>query len=142
MDDMDDIVREFLVESREGLDQLDRDLVALEQDPGNRDLLARIFRCIHTIKGTCGFLGFSRLESVSHVGENLLVLLRDVHMKLAAAEEVSPQTLRQYGLGAQILSSLGLSQIILLSNSPKPRVVGLDAYGLEIVGIRKITEDN
>lgn len=77
MDDMDDIVREFLVESREGLDQLDRDLVALEQDPGNRDLLARIFRCIHTIKGTCGFLGFSRLESVSHVGENLLVLLRD-----------------------------------------------------------------
>jgi 3,4-dihydroxy 2-butanone 4-phosphate synthase / GTP cyclohydrolase II len=73
-------------------------------------------------------------------GRGALVLLRDVHMKLATAEEVSPQTLRQYGLGAQILSSLGLSQIILLSNSPKPRLVGLDAYGLEIVGTRKFTE--
>ena len=73
-------------------------------------------------------------------GRGALVLLRDLHMKLAAGEEVSPQTLRQYGLGAQILSSLGLSQIILLSNSPKPRVVGLEAYGLEIVGTRKITE--
>ncbi len=77
MDEMDDVVREFLVESNEGLDQLDRDLVALEQDPGNRDLLARIFRCIHTVKGTCGFLGFSKLESVTHVGESLLALLRD-----------------------------------------------------------------
>ena len=77
MNEMDDVVREFLVESNEGLDQLDRDLVALEQDPGNRDLLARIFRCIHTVKGTCGFLGFSKLESVTHVGESLLALLRD-----------------------------------------------------------------
>jgi 3,4-dihydroxy 2-butanone 4-phosphate synthase / GTP cyclohydrolase II len=73
-------------------------------------------------------------------GRGVVVLLRDVHMKLAAGEEVSPQTLRQYGLGAQILSSLGLSRIVLLSNSPKPRVVGLDAYGLEIIGTRKITE--
>ncbi|WP_377507253.1 3,4-dihydroxy-2-butanone-4-phosphate synthase [Octadecabacter sp. R77987] len=73
-------------------------------------------------------------------GRGVLVLLRDLHMKLAAADEVSPQTLRQYGLGAQILSSLGLSQITLLTNSPKPKVVGLDAYGLEIVGTRKISE--
>ena len=75
-------------------------------------------------------------------GRGVLVLLRDVHMKLAAAEEVSPQTLRQYGLGAQILSSLGVAKIILLSNSPKPRVVGLEAYGLEIVGTRKISEQS
>ncbi|MGE3617567.1 MAG: Hpt domain-containing protein, partial [Gemmatimonadales bacterium] len=74
---MDEVVREFLVESNEGLDQLDRDLVALEQTPNDRDLLARIFRCIHTVKGTCGFLGFSKLESVTHVGESLLSLLRD-----------------------------------------------------------------
>ena len=70
----------------------------------------------------------------------VLVLLRDVHMKLDPTEEVSPQTLRQYGLGAQILSSLGLHEIILLTNSPQPKVVGLDAYGLEIVGTRKISE--
>ena len=68
------------------------------------------------------------------------MLLRDVHMKLHADEEASPQTLRQYGLGAQILSSLGLHKIELLTNSPKPKVVGLDAYGLEIVGTRKISE--
>jgi 3,4-dihydroxy 2-butanone 4-phosphate synthase / GTP cyclohydrolase II len=68
--------------------------------------------------------------------------LRDVQMKLVAGEEVSPQTLRLYGLGAQILSSLGLSRIMLLTNSPTPRVVGLEAYGLEIVGTRKITEQN
>jgi 3,4-dihydroxy 2-butanone 4-phosphate synthase/GTP cyclohydrolase II len=73
-------------------------------------------------------------------GRGALVLLRDVHMKLVAAEDVSPQTLRQYGLGAQILSSLGLNRIVLLTNSPVPRVVGLDAYGLEIIGTRRITE--
>ena len=77
MSDMDEIVKEFLVESSEGLDQLDRNLVALEQKPGDKDLLAGIFRCIHTIKGTSGFLGFSKLESVTHVGESLLSDLRD-----------------------------------------------------------------
>jgi 3,4-dihydroxy 2-butanone 4-phosphate synthase / GTP cyclohydrolase II len=80
------------------------------------------------------------LNLIGAEGRGVVVLLRDVHMKLAAGEDVSPQTLRQYGLGAQILSSLGLSRIVLLSNSPKPRVVGLDAYGLEIVGTRKISE--
>ena len=61
-------------------------------------------------------------------------------MKLDDGHEASPQTLRQYGLGAQILSSLGLSRMILLTNSPKPKVVGLEAYGLEITGTRKISE--
>ena len=77
---------------------------------------------------------------IAEEGRGALVLLRDVHMKLDPGEEVSPQTLRQYGLGAQILSSLGLHQITLLTNSPQPKVVGLDAYGLEIVGTRKISE--
>src|SRR5262245_15689709 len=77
MSDMDEIVKEFLIESSEGLDQLDRNLVALEQKPGDKELLAGIFRCIHTIKGTSGFLGFSKLESVTHVGESLLSDLRD-----------------------------------------------------------------
>ncbi|WHP19008.1 Hpt domain-containing protein [Cellulomonas sp. ES6] len=74
---MDDIVREFLVESHENLDQLDQDLVALESEPGSRALIASVFRTIHTIKGTSGFLAFSHLERVAHAGENLLVELRD-----------------------------------------------------------------
>ena len=73
----DEIVRDFLVESAENLDRLDRDLVGLEKNPGDKDALAGIFRTIHTIKGTCGFLGFGKLEKVAHVGENLLTRLRD-----------------------------------------------------------------
>ncbi|WP_340696856.1 chemotaxis protein CheW [Cellulosimicrobium funkei] len=74
---MDEIVHEFLVESYENLDQLDQDLVALESDPSSRALLSSIFRTVHTIKGTSGFLGFGNLERVSHVGESLLSELRD-----------------------------------------------------------------
>ncbi|MBI1416118.1 MAG: 3,4-dihydroxy-2-butanone-4-phosphate synthase [Limimaricola sp.] len=80
------------------------------------------------------------MRLIADEGRGVVVLLRDLHMKLAGHEEVSPQTLRQYGLGAQILSVLGLSQIVLLTNSPRPKVVGLEAYGLEIVGTRKISE--
>jgi len=74
---MDEIVREFLVESYENLDQLDQDLVALEETPDSRELLRGVFRTIHTIKGTCGFLAFGRLERVTHAGESLLAELRD-----------------------------------------------------------------
>ena len=80
------------------------------------------------------------MKLIADEGRGALVLLRDLYMKLDTGEEVSPQTLRQYGLGAQILSSLGLHKLELLTNSPKPKVVGLDAYGLEIVGTRKISE--
>ncbi|WP_235564774.1 chemotaxis protein CheA [Modestobacter sp. Leaf380] len=79
---MDDIVEDFLVESHENLDQLDRDLVALEQDPGSRERLSSIFRTIHTIKGTSGFLAFGKLEEVTHVGENMLSKLRDGVLEL------------------------------------------------------------
>jgi len=77
MSELDEVIGEFLVESHENLDRLDQDLVALEDDPTNRQLLGGIFRTIHTIKGTCGFLGFSKLESLTHAGENLLSRLRD-----------------------------------------------------------------
>ncbi|HEU5474245.1 MAG TPA: chemotaxis protein CheW [Actinophytocola sp.] len=77
MDEIDDVVQEFLVESYENLDQLDRDLVALEKNPTARDKLASIFRTIHTIKGTSGFLAFNRLEQLTHAGESLLARLRD-----------------------------------------------------------------
>jgi len=82
MDECDDIVREFLVESHENLDRLDRDLVDLEKHPSDREILASIFRTIHTIKGTSGFLGFGRLEAVTHVGESLLARLRDGQLSL------------------------------------------------------------
>ena len=80
---MDDVVKEFLVESYENLDEMDRDLVELEQNPKPEDI-ARIFRTLHTIKGTCGFLGFSRLESVAHASENLLSKLRDGELNVNA----------------------------------------------------------
>src|SRR5215203_984419 len=79
---LDDIVEEFLVESHENLDQLDQDLVALEQDPRSRDRLSSIFRTIHTIKGTSGFLAFNRLAEVAHVRENMLSRLRDGALEL------------------------------------------------------------
>jgi two-component system chemotaxis sensor kinase CheA len=72
----DAILTEFLVDSHEGLDQLDRDFVALEQDPASRDALASAFRALHTIKGTCSFFGFRRLERVAHAGESVLASLR------------------------------------------------------------------
>src|ERR1700761_3292483 len=74
---MDEIVKEFLVESYESLDRLERDLVSLEKDPREKETLASIFRTIHTVKGTSGFLGYTKLEAVAHVGENLLSKLRD-----------------------------------------------------------------
>jgi two-component system, chemotaxis family, sensor kinase CheA len=79
---MDDLIKDFLQESTENLDRLDQDFVKLESEPENPELLKSIFRTIHTIKGTCGFLGFSKLEALAHAGENLLSLLRDGAMRL------------------------------------------------------------
>ncbi|GLW33925.1 ATPase [Actinoplanes regularis] len=75
------------MESHENLDQIDRDLVSLEQEPDSRDLISRIFRAIHTIKGTSGFLAFSRLEKLAHAGESLLSRLRD------GVQPVTPETI-------------------------------------------------
>ncbi len=79
---MVDILQEFLSESREGLDQLDLDFISLEQDPSDVATLANVFRIIHTVKGSCGFLGFATLESVAHMGENLLDRLRSKEFEL------------------------------------------------------------
>ena len=80
------------------------------------------------------------MEIVAEEGRGVVVLLRDTAMKIENNDNASPRTLRQYGLGAQILSSLGLSKLELLTNSPTPKVVGLEAYGLEITSTRKISE--
>jgi two-component system chemotaxis sensor kinase CheA len=82
MSDTDDIVKEFLVESYENLDRLDRDLINLEKSPEDREILASVFRTIHTIKGTSGFLAFDKLGAVTHVGESLLGRLRDGQLVL------------------------------------------------------------
>lgn len=74
---MDDLVAEFLTETNESLAELDNDLVNLEQNPNDQELLGNIFRLVHTIKGTCGFLGLPRLEKVAHHGENVLGRFRD-----------------------------------------------------------------
>ncbi len=80
------------------------------------------------------------MRIIAAEGRGVVVLLRDTTMKVVLEGEVSPQTLRQYGLGAQILSTLGLTKIMLVSNSKAPKVVGLEAYGLTIAGTRAITE--
>lgn len=76
-DEMKEVLKDFLQESFENLDRVDSELIELEEHPNNRDLLSSIFRSMHTIKGTCGFFGFEKLEKVTHIGENLLVKLRD-----------------------------------------------------------------
>jgi 3,4-dihydroxy 2-butanone 4-phosphate synthase/GTP cyclohydrolase II len=80
------------------------------------------------------------MRLIATEGRGVVVLLRDTTMKMVEGGEHSPQTLRQYGLGAQILSALGLSQITLVTNSVAPRVVGLEAYGLSIAGTRPLRE--
>ena len=68
---MDDLLREFLTETSESLDVVDVELVRFEQDPNNASILGNIFRLVHTIKGTCGFLGLPRLEALTHAAEAL-----------------------------------------------------------------------
>lgn len=80
--DNEEFIQEFLVESTENLDQLDRDLIALEQAPGDEERLASIFRTVHTIKGNSGFFGFSKLGALTHSGEHLLGRLRDGKLSL------------------------------------------------------------
>ena len=74
---MDDLTKEFIAESQEGLDRMERCLTELETRPDDAGLLGEIFRAVHTIKGTTGFLGFDRLEKLAHAGEHLLGSLRD-----------------------------------------------------------------
>jgi two-component system chemotaxis sensor kinase CheA len=77
MSELDEVVQEFLVESREGLDRMDQDLLDLEKDQRAPETISSIFRTIHTIKGCSGSLGYQKLESLTHVGESLLSQMRD-----------------------------------------------------------------
>ncbi|MCC5988388.1 MAG: 3,4-dihydroxy-2-butanone-4-phosphate synthase [Pararhodobacter sp.] len=81
------------------------------------------------------------MRVIAAEGRGVVVLLRDTQMKLALEDGTSPPTLRQYGLGAQILAALGLHDLVLVTNSPLPKVVGLDAYGLDITSTRPIPKE-
>jgi two-component system chemotaxis sensor kinase CheA len=74
---MDDLLKEFLVETNESLDVVDVELVRFEQEPNNAEILGNVFRLVHTIKGTCGFLGLPRLETLAHAAESLMSKFRD-----------------------------------------------------------------
>ncbi|MDQ7018460.1 MAG: chemotaxis protein CheW [Robiginitomaculum sp.] len=74
---MDDLLEEFLTETAESLETVDAELVKFEQNPNDEETLNNIFRLVHTIKGTCGFLGLPRLEALAHAGETLLGKYRD-----------------------------------------------------------------
>ena len=104
MAETDGIVREFLLESFENLEQTDTDLVALETQPSDRVLLDRVFRVVHTIKGTCGFLGFSKLEALTHEGEGVLSRLRDGELHFSP--EVASTVLALVDAVRQILSAI------------------------------------
>jgi two-component system chemotaxis sensor kinase CheA len=109
MNEMEEIIKEFLVESNDNLDQLDRDLVELEKDPQSSELLGRIFRAIHTVKGTSGVLGFSKLESVAHVGENLLSRMRDGKLRLNA--EITTGLLQMVDAIREVLRAIEASGV-------------------------------
>jgi two-component system chemotaxis sensor kinase CheA len=74
---MDELLREFLTETVESLDHVDAQLVRFEREPDNVQVLSNIFRLVHTIKGTCGFLGLPRLEALTHAAETLMGKFRD-----------------------------------------------------------------
>ena len=76
------------------------------------------------------------MEAIAAEGRGAVVLLRETSMKLLDGGQASPQTLRQYGFGAQILSALGLGRLVLLTNSQMPKVIGIEGYGLEIEGTK------
>ncbi len=83
---MDELLREFLTETAESLDHVDAQLVRFEREPNNDQVLSNIFRLVHTIKGTCGFLGLPRLEALTHAAETLMGKFRD---GMAVTGEVS-----------------------------------------------------
>ena len=110
---------------------------------GDAPVLVRV-HALNPLEDVLGIGGGGDLPAAMRLiaaeGRGVVVLLRDTAMKMVEGGEHSPQTLRQYGLGAQILSALGLSKITLVTNSAAPKVVGLEAYGLSIAGTRPIKE--
>jgi len=123
-----DILREFVLESTENLNRLDSEIIELEQRPADKELLASVFRTIHTIKGTCGFLGFPLLERIAHQAESLLSLLRSGERRL------SPR------LVALILECMDAIRRIL-ANVEATQKEGPDEYGALIERLVRAVEN-
>ena len=104
MDMIDDDLKAFLIEGYETLNQLEEDVVGLEQESANQELMHQIYRALHTLKGNCGFLGLTTLESVAHAGENLLSQLRD--HKLVLNSEITSALLKMIDAIRYILKTL------------------------------------
>jgi len=101
---MDEFIQEFLIEGGEILDQLDRDFVEFEKNPNSKELVARIFRAIHTLKGTGGTIGLKKLESVNHVGENILSRMREG--KLSVNASITSALLKMIDVDRQLLATV------------------------------------
>ncbi len=101
---MDEFIPDFLIEGSELLDQLDRDFVEFEKNPSSKELVARIFRAIHTLKGTSGAIGLKKLEAVNHVGESILARMRAG--KLSVNAEITSALLRMIDADRQIFATL------------------------------------
>jgi len=110
---MDDLLADFLTETNEGLASLDAALLQLERNPSNGAVLSEVFRTVHTIKGTCGFLGLPRLERVAHAAENVLGLWRD---------------------GTLPVTQGGITLILSAADRIRQIVAGLEASGSEPIG--------
>src|SRR3974390_2267059 len=104
---MDDLLREFVTETNESIDVVDVELVRFEQEPNNAKILDNIFRLVHTIKGTCGFLGLPRLETLAHSAEALRGRFRDGSPVSADAVILILETIDRI---KQILESLAREQ--------------------------------
>lgn len=103
---MDDLLREFLTETAEHLDTVDAELVRFERDPTEAAVLRNVFRLVHTIKGTCGFLGLPRLEALAHAAETLMDRFRD---GLPATSEAVTLVLATLDRLKQILNALAVA---------------------------------
>ena len=105
---MDDLLADFLTETNEGLAELDSALVKLERNPGDEAMLSLIFRLVHTIKGTCGFLGLPRLEKVAHAAENVLGKMRDRELQVTG--DVITQVLAGVDRIKEIVTGIGATE--------------------------------
>ena len=101
---MDEFIQEFLIEGSELLDQLDRDFVEFEKNPNSKELVAQIFRAIHTLKGTSGTIGLKKIESVNHVGESILSRVREGRLELNA--QIISVLLSMVDVDRQLLATL------------------------------------
>ena len=139
----DSILDDFLVDSHEGLDRLDRDLLALERDPAATEPVASAFRSLHTIKGTCSFLGLRRLERVAHAGESLLAALRSG--RLHWSREIADALLATADTVRAILAAIESRPVPRTGGALEPEgdddavLARLAACGAEVRGTAKDT---